>query len=264
MEYIDFAQQLAVSAGALVMEKHNLPMNAIAKDSRDVVTDADFASQKLITERIKKEFPDHGFLTEEDDRTLPTSKTVTWIIDPIDGTVNFSRGQPIYTVSIAVAVGKELMAGVIYDPVRKELFSASKGKGFFVNDVKCEVSKIMGLEEAVLCLDWKNKHHIRQNNLAVLNKIVHKVRTVNILGSATLALAWVAAGRIDGYFNYDLDVWDIAAGSLMIREAGGQLTDYSNARWLWYNNDRTCLATNGHIHNNLISCVAESNLTHAI
>lgn len=259
MEYLEFAQQLAISAGNLIVEKRGLPMNLIAKDARDVVTDADFESQKLITEEIKKHFPAHGFLTEETDETLPSGKGVTWIIDPIDGTINYSRGQPIYTVSIAMAMENEIILGVIYDPLRKELFAASKGNGFLINGIHHQTSNVSALDQSVLCLDWKNKKSLRQNNLLLLNKLIHEVRTVNILGSAALALAWVAAGRLDGYFNFDLDIWDVAAGSIMINEAGGLVSDYSGKNWDWQNSDRTCVATNGLIHSSMLEQITNTN-----
>lgn len=258
MEYLHFAKQLAISAGNLIVEKRELPMNYIAKDARDIVTDADFESQKLITETIREKYPDHGFLTEEVDETLPSGKGITWIIDPIDGTINYSRGQPIYTVSIGMAIENEIVLGVIFDPLRNELFTASKGGGFFVNDVNHRASNIRDFDQSVLCFDWKNKKSLRQNNLLLLNKIIHEVRTVNVLGSAALALAWVAAGRLDGYFNFDLDVWDVAAGSIMIREAGGLVTDYSGEIWDWRNSDRTCAATNGLIHSRLVEFILKT------
>ncbi|MCP4428225.1 MAG: inositol monophosphatase, partial [Chloroflexi bacterium] len=212
-------------------------------------TDTDIAAQQLITDAIRARFPDHGFLTEEEDGNLPVDGPVIWVIDPVDGTTNFSRAIPTFCVSIAaVSPDDEVLAGAIYDPMRDELFSAAKGQGATLNGRPIHVSPIDKLGDAVIAVDWSHSEKLRQSVLDILHQFAHKVNTVRAIGAAALALAWIGAGRVDGYVNFQLKPWDMAAASLIISEAGGQLSELSGQRWGYSPNASGCVAGNGRIH----------------
>lgn len=215
------AESTAVEAGALIRQMLTKPLHVTTKGYRDLVTDADIAAQKLITDQIRAHFPDHTFLAEEKNSELPSGGAVRWMIDPVDGTTNYSRGIPVFCVSIAVAVAEQVVVGVIYDPMREELFSALRGGGATCNGQPMQVRPTTELTEAIVALDWGRQLTTRQTSLNALTVFAHKVRSIRAVGSSALALAWVAAGRLDIYLNFNLSAWDIAAGTLLIHEAGG-------------------------------------------
>ncbi len=256
------AERAAYHAGNLVREMQQGPLNVKSKGFRDIVTDADYASQQAITDIVQERFPDHGFLVEEDNPDLPVDGEIIWVIDPVDGTSNFSRSQPIYCISIAASIAngrkysaggsisKELetniLAGVIYDPLRDEMFSSGVGTGSTLNGQPIQVSEVNELESAVVSLDVSRQERERQEMLEAIGRFAHRVRTIRAHGSAALAMAWVAAGRLDIYTNLVIGPWDVAAASLIIREAGGQVTNHDNQPWAI--GDSACIATNGIIH----------------
>lgn len=246
------AEQAAHTAGALIRRKLAEPLQVTSKGFRDLVTDADLAAQEQITDTIRQHFPDHGFLAEEKNSDLPPSGPVRWIIDPIDGTSNYSRSLPIFCVSIAVAVAEEVVAGVIYDPTGDELFSAVRGQGATVNGQPLRVSSTADLAEAIVGVDWGRQQAIRQRSLEALNRFAHQVRSIRALGSSALALAWVAAGRMDLYGNYRLSAWDIAAGGLLIHEAGGLMSDLHGVPVRLVENT-PCVASNGLLHEQFLT-----------
>jgi myo-inositol-1(or 4)-monophosphatase len=253
------ARETAVSAGNLVREKLDQPRQTRNKGFRDLVTDADLAAQRLITDRIRQAFPLHGFLPEEENAALPTEGEVIWVIDPIDGTTNYSRQLPVFCVSIAAAVpGKEPVVGVVYDPMRQECFSGAKGEGAWLNGRSLQVSVVSDLSQAIIGLDWSHNKTTRQSVLDSLPRFAHQVQTVRAFGSAALALAWVAAGRLDGYLNYNLQPWDTAAAGLLIHEAGGQLShlNQSATPLPWSEKHQSMLGNNGRIHQQLLEQLA--------
>jgi myo-inositol-1(or 4)-monophosphatase len=254
------ATQSALQAGALLHQKWGQPRQVSQKGFRDLVTDADHASQALIVEMIQSVFPSHGFLVEEKVADLSSSGPIIWIIDPVDGTTNYSRQQPNYCISIAAVKRPspqssnqeepEILAGVIYDPMHDELFQASLGQGAYLNGSKIAVSDTDNLGEAVIALDWSHDPDQRQRTLDMLQRIAHEVQTIRAVGSAALTLAWVAAGRLDAYFNLNLKPWDVAAGKLLISEAGGKLVNLDNRPWFMGN--ASCIAGNGRVAPNPI------------
>ncbi|NJN54475.1 MAG: inositol monophosphatase [Anaerolineae bacterium] len=256
-DLLSVAQETAVTAGTLIRDLLRQPRAIAVKGFRDLVTDADFAAQQQITQTIRQRFPDHGFLTEEEDDSLPTDGPIIWIIDPVDGTTNYSRQQPAFAVSVAAArassTGYETLAGAIYDPMREELFSAGVGNGATVRDgngrtAPLHVSLIEQMGDAVLLLDWGGKPALRQRSMAYLQAAAPHVFTVRALGSATLALAWLAAGRADLYFNFNVKAWDLAAAQLILAEAGGVLTAVNGDPLDWQAPVMDCLASNGRLH----------------
>jgi len=247
-----FAETTARNAGLLLRDKLAEPRQIKSKGFRDLVTDADFAAQTLITDRIRAQFPAHGFLVEEEDSTLPRTGTVRWIIDPLDGTSNYSRSIPVFCVSIAATYQDELVVGVIYDPLRDELFSAARGTGSTINGKAIQVNPNTEMANATLSFDFGRGQDVRNQSLAALGELAHAVRTVRAVGSSALALAWVAAGRLDAYFNYRLSAWDIAAGALLIEEAGGCVTNFADEPVPMV--ERTsCLGSNGRLHRPLLA-----------
>lgn len=252
------AQEIAQRAGQLLRDKQNQPRQAKSKGLRDIVTDADFASQQLITSLILERFPDHGFMAEEEDSGLPDSGPYIWVIDPIDGTNNYARGLGNYSISIAAgqqtAAGLQIRVGVIYDPLRDETFSALENQGATVNGRPLQVSAADRLIESIFSLDWSHDQSFRLKTLQILNKIAPEVRTVRGIGSAALAMAWIASGRIESYLNMNLYAWDTAAGQLLIKEAGGQVTGFENQPW--HPDQRATLASNGHLHQDLLTLIA--------
>lgn len=252
----NFAESIALSAGRLIRKKWREPREITEKGYRDVVTDADFASQSLITNTIRAAFPDHGFLTEEEDSTLPEGGPLIWIIDPVDGTTNYSRQVPTYCVSIAAAVEIEAsengtgryepVAGVIYDPMRDELFSAAAGSPSLLNGRQIKVSQEADLSRAIVCMDWSRGRERRQALLAAIDSFAHQVHTIRATGSAALSLAWVAAGRFEVYLNFGISDWDVAAAAVIIGQAGGILTDINGNEWRL--GSPSCIASDGIIH----------------
>ena len=243
------AREVAAEAGELLLTKWSQPRQVSKKGYRDFVTDADYAAQALITAKILAQYPDHGFLTEEEDLSLPEDGPVIWIIDPVDGTTNYSRHIPAFCVSVAATeinvhktvsntvstkspVNHRVLAAAIFDPFRNELFSASLGQGSTLNSRPMQVSPSNIMESAIIGLDWSRDYQRRQQMLEAVGRMVHQVQSVRVIGSAALALAWIAAGRLEGYCNLSLSAWDVAAAELLINEAGGQVIgpDLSSGR----------------------------------
>ena len=267
---LNTARETAVLAGELARQKWSRPLRVRAKGFRDLVTDADLATQKLITDTISARFPDHGFLTEETDATLPAAGPIIWIIDPIDGTTNYSRQNPVFCVSIAAAVpvdseqlavgssgvelvaGYQVLAGAVYDPIQDELFSAAAGEGATLKSrhgqQSLQVSAVNDMAESVICLDWSHLHRQRQWSLDAIQTVGHAVHSIRALGSAALAIAWVGTGRLDGYLNYSLQPWDVAAAGLILQEAGGAISDSLGHPLGHGVSAGSCVATNGLIH----------------
>jgi myo-inositol-1(or 4)-monophosphatase len=232
----------------MLREQWRQPQQVQHKGFRDWVTAADFASQALIVERILDAFPDHGFLPEEEAPELATSGDVIWIIDPVDGTSNFSRQQPNFCVSIAATRESQVLAGVIYDPVRDEMFAASLGNGATLNGEPMTVSNVDDPLAAIVAFDWGHSREKRQETLNILQRAGHEVHTFRAIGSAALTLAWLAAGRLDAYFNNNIKAWDLAAGLLLINEAGGRCTDLQRQPCSPLVPSGYCLASNGQLH----------------
>lgn len=259
-QLLTVAQETAVSAGNLVREKFGQPRRTTNKGFRDLVTDADLAAQRLITNRIQQAFPSHGFLPEEENAALPTEGEVIWVIDPVDGTTNYSRQLPVFCVSVAAAIpGEGPVVGVVYDPMRQECFSGARGEGAWLNGRCLQVSPVTDLSQMIIGLDWSHNKTTRQSVLDSLPRFAHQVQTVRAFGSAALALAWVAAGRLDAYLNYNLQPWDTAAAGLLIHEAGGRLShlDQSATPLPWSEKHQSMLGSNGRIHQQLLEQVAE-------
>lgn len=250
-DWLDVAAEVAQDAGKLVCEMRAKNVAIRSKGFRDLVTDADIASQKLIAERVMARFPDHGFLAEEEDSTLPEDGPVRWCIDPIDGTYSFSRQMPTFCVSIGISVndaaftgreGDVPQVGVIYAPMLDELYTAVRGQGAWLNGQPIQVSAVDDLNDAAIGIDWGRTRADREPLLRFVEKHGHDVRTIRAFGSAALALAWVAAGRFDFYMNQSLKAWDVAAAMVLVEEAGGVMTT-TNGEPIVLTEAANCIAT---------------------
>lgn len=253
---LEVAEAAALAAGKLAVERWRAPRTLMEKGNQDLVTDVDFAAQKIITDHIAAAFPDHGFLTEEHDATLAAAGRVIWVIDPIDGTTNYSRQVPLYNVSIAATVDGQALVGVVYDAVHEELFVAERGAGARCNGQPIRVNDVARLERAVLSCDWSRGVRQRGLVLETIGRIAPSVHTIRSFGSAALAICWIAAGRVDCYFNYTLSAWDIAAAGLIVHEAGGRMTGADGAPYDLRRPTTWTLASNGALHDALLAHIA--------
>lgn len=248
---IQVAMDAARSGGLAIQAVRDQPREIISKGFRDDVTDADYASQQAIIDTIRSRFPSQLIVSEElqfdaDITAWEPPEGFWWLLDPLDGTTNFSRGIPHYCVSVAVLQGRTLIGGAIYDPNRDHLFAAERGQGATLNGQPLHVSKRDQLGEAVLEAGLARGVENRRKGLAIFNRLATTCRTVRTSGAAALALAYVAAGWLDGYVHLTLKPWDSAAAGLMIQEAGGRLSLPDGQEWRA--RFPPILATNGALH----------------
>jgi myo-inositol-1(or 4)-monophosphatase len=219
----------------------------------NLVTEADHAAEKAIIEVIQHDYPDHFILSEETGE-IKTGSEYKWIIDPIDGTVNFSNGIPLCCVSIGLEKDGQMIMGAVYNPLMNELFFAQKGFGASLNDCKLSVSKKTRVIQSCLVTGFPYTYLDAPNGpIQVFERLVRKGVPVRRLGSAAIDLCWVAAGRFDGFYEHKLQAWDSAAGYLIVEEAGGKVTDFEGNDFSPY--QPHVLATNGLIHEELRSIV---------
>lgn len=226
----DFAENLAKKAGALLLKKLGKSKIVVQKGSADFATDADLASEKLIIKEIKKHFPNHGIIAEETASSNPQLATSNWVIDPLDGTKNFHFGLPNWCVSIALQREEETIVGAIYAPISGQLFSARKDGGAKLNGKKIQVSQTAKLSESMVVVEIPRRHTSGKRfaqDIRAFTDSLNKVRRVRAFASAAYDLCLVASGALDGYldFSRSTKIWDIAAGELIVREAGGEVSD---------------------------------------
>lgn len=224
--FLNIANKAARKAGSIIINSLERldELQLTQKQHNDYVTDVDLQAEKIIIDIIRKNYPFHGILAEESGST-PGEET-TWIIDPLDGTTNFIHGYPHFCVSIAVQQKGRIEHGLIYDPIRHEIFTASRGGGAHLNNRRLRVSNRTTLQGCLLGtgIPYRNPARLA-SYMKSFQVLVTQVAGIRRAGSAALDLAYVAAGRFDGYWEYDLGAWDIAAGALMVQEAGGLVSD---------------------------------------
>jgi len=247
---LNFAIELAHRAGALLRARQEQERSVEAKSFADVVTDADKASESLIVDAIRERFPDHSILAEEGGGGTGESE-FQWLIDPLDGTLNYLHGMPTYCVSLGLLRRGELYLGVVYDPTRGELFTAERGTGARCNGRLLQVSRTERLASALLTTGFPYDRFVNpDNNLRQHNHLLLRCQDIRRPGSAALDLCYVAAGRSDAHWELGLKPWDVAAGALIVLEAGGTLSDWHGRPWR-ADNPRL-VASNGAIHGELI------------
>ena len=251
----------ATEAGAVELRRYfnNADLKISNKEGiNNWVTEADHASEKAIMDVIAKDFPDHFILSEETGE-IKTDSEYKWIIDPIDGTINFANGIPICCVSIGVEEEGKMILGAVYNPIMNELFIAEKGKGATLNGNKIQVSDKDNLLSSCLVTGFPYQYLDSENGpLQIFEKLIRKAIPVRRLGSAAIDLCWTAAGRFDGFYEHKLQAWDSAAGFLMVEEAGGKVTDLKGNPYSPY--QPGIIATNGKIHDQLLHVITGGNL----
>jgi myo-inositol-1(or 4)-monophosphatase len=247
--------QTAREAGRILTDRLGRALQVSNKGAIDLVTEADLASEKLIIDRIKTHYPRHAILAEESGATEANGAEWKWIIDPLDGTTNYAHGYPCFCVSIALEHNRRIEVGVIYDPMRDEMFAAERGQGALLNERRISVSDIEDLNGAMLCTGFPYNVRERPDFTRDFARFTMAAQAVRRDGSAALDLAHLSCGRFDGFFEEGLKPWDVAAGILLIEEAGGKLSDFDNAPLLI---DTTqvlvpkMVASNGLIHDAMI------------
>lgn len=245
----------AIQAGAAQLQHYfNGDFKISNKEGiNNLVTEADHASEKAIIQVIKQAFPHHFILSEETGE-LKSESTIKWIIDPIDGTVNFANGIPICCVSIGIEKDGQMVMGAVFNPFMQEFYLAEKGMGATLNDKAIQVSDKHRVIKSCLVTGFPYTYADAPNGpLQVFEKLVKKGVPVRRLGSAAIDLCWVAAGRFDGFYEHSLQAWDSAAGFLIVEEAGGKVTDFKGSPYSPY--QPHLLATNGKIHDELLAIV---------
>ncbi len=238
-------QAMAREAGALLMDYFRQHVKIEYKGGVDLVTVADRKSEALILERIRKQFPTHDVMGEEGTR-IETGSEYKWYVDPLDGTTNFAHGYPVFCISLAVELRGQRVAGVIYDPTRDEMFSAELGGGARLNDNAIHVSATANLGECLIATGFPSQKRHKNPNIYFYHQLTLRTHGVRRAGSAALDLCNVASGRFDGFWEFNLNPWDTAAGVLMVEEAGGKVTDFAGGEFQIAS--RETLASNGLVH----------------
>jgi len=253
---LEFAVDVARSAGAIQKSRYeDASVTVEHKGLLDLVTEVDIECEKLVTELIAEKYRDHGVLAEEG-TALKNSSDYLWIVDPLDGTTNFAHGFPMFCVSIALVKKGKTLIGVAYDALRDELFTAVTGGGAFLNGRRIKVSEVAQMDDALLATGFP--YDIRSNsdnNLDHFNRVVVNCQAIRRAGSAVLDLCYTACGRFDGFWEKSLFAWDMAAGALIVEEAGGIVTDMSGETLNLYG--KTIAAANRNIHCELLELLTD-------
>lgn len=248
-DFLTPIQELAREAGALLLS-HFGKVAIEYKGDVDLVTVADRSAEELIVGRIRKLWPDHDLMGEEGS-SIETGSDFRWYIDPLDGTTNFAHGFPVFCVSIALEHKGERIVGVIYDPTRDELFAAEKGSGSHLNGRRIRVSATPRLAESLLATGFPSHKRHKNPNINFYHQITLRSHGVRRAGSAALDLCCVASGRCDGFWEFNLNPWDTAAGVLLVEESGGKVTNFTNGPFAI--SSREVLASNVLIHDELLA-----------
>jgi len=259
MSYHRLAVSAAKAAGRLLGGLTGRDLVVTYKGAVNLVTEADRQAERLITARIRKIYPNHIIIGEEGGETPPepsAAREPVWFVDPLDGTTNFAHGFPFYCVSIGVETDGRIAVGVVYDPVRRELFSAIRGKGAFCNGRRLRVSSTEKLDQSLLVTGFAyDVRTSRRNNLGHFSRFSLRCRGVRRTGAAALDLCYVAAGRLDGFWEMNLCPWDTAAGSLIVEEAGGRMSRFSGGDYDIRGQE--LVASNGRIHEEMIGLLRQ-------
>ena len=254
-EYLDTAIYAVIESGKILMSNLNKKKQVGYKGKINLVTDVDMKSEKNIVQIIKEKHPLHNIVAEESQPENQNSE-YTWYIDPLDGTTNYSHDYPIFAISIALEINNKIQVGVVFDPVRNELFYAVKGKGAYLNKKKISVSKIRQLKRSLLATGFP--YIITNRSIKLFNYFLSKAQAIRRAGAAALDLCYLASGRVDGFWELDLKSWDMAAGKIIIKEAGGIITNFKGGEHSLF--DDNTLASNGFIHKEMINEIKKADL----
>ena len=277
-ETLDSLLAVAIEASRLagdiiIGNKSGADVTKTKANPKDLLTLIDPLCEKTIREAVEKSFPDHDFLGEEDvpagaeasaaaiQSKLDNAKSdYLWVVDPIDGTSNFVHGMPLNCPSVACAYKGEVVVAVIHDPHRSETFTATKGRGSFLNGERIRVGEQSTIGDAIVAMGSPPAEESMQMSLKALPVLMPRCRTIRMIGSAAIMLAWVANGRLTAYWEYDLSSWDVAAGSLLIEEAGGAMTDLQNNRWT-LTTRKICGSNGGDVHRDILASLEEAGVS---
>ncbi len=252
---VEVGTAAALAAGKVLMDKLKTGFKIHHKGETNLVTEADFAAEKLIVSHILEAFPDHAILAEENHNQTKRAPC-TWIIDPLDGTTNFAHGYPAFCVSIGFELNGEIEWGIVYNPNMEEKFTARRGAGAFLNGERLHVSGATKVDTSLLVTGFP--YDVRtnpDNNLDYFNGFMLRSQAVRRIGSAALDFGYLAAGRFDGFWEIELHPWDMAAGVLIVHEAGGRVTDFEGNPCSIYR--QRIVASNGLIHDEMLAILSE-------
>jgi len=252
--YFHLTERIVLEVGNLLREGYYRNKEIGRKSGRELVTSADIASERLIRSRIESAFPDHKILSEELGNTQAIDVENLWVVDPLDGTNNFAHSFPFFSVSIAFVHKGSIVLGVVYDPLRQEIFSSTRTGKSYMNGEKLSVSAIDDISQAIIATGFPyDLAPETENNLDNFINVSYAAQGIRRAGSAALDLCYVAAGRLDGFWELKLKPWDMAAGALIAKNAGGIVTDFDKTQWL-LSSDRIVTA-NSAIHKSLIEII---------
>lgn len=252
--YLQAAQEIAEQAGHILLDELPKPRQIEYKAGVDIVTAADRRSEAFIVEQLATLFPQHSVVAEEGSGTERDSEFV-WYVDPLDGTTNFAHSYPFFGVSMALVQGADIVVGVVRDPIRGETFSAALGEGAWLNQKQISVSQTEELRESLLSTGFPTQKRHKNYNVAYFHRFTNNSHGVRRDGSAALDLCYVACGRFDGFWEFNLKRWDVAAGILIVREAGGAVTDLNGVPY--HLGGEAIVATNKRIHAEVCRFFAE-------
>jgi myo-inositol-1(or 4)-monophosphatase len=259
MDFEPIARAAVNEAGALLRARWRHAKSVQYKGAVDLVTESDREAETLVVGHLQHAFPEHLIVAEEASAGVtlrtPASDRYVWYLDPLDGTTNFAHGYPQFCVSLALARGADVIFGIVYDPVREETFSANRGRGATLNGEAIHVSEVNDLQRALLATGFAYDRQVRTDfYLSFVRDLMGRAQDIRRLGSAALDLCYVACGRFDGFWEWGLRPWDTAAGTLIVREAGGSVSDFRGGVLDLYGEQT--LASNGHVHAALLAVLA--------
>jgi myo-inositol-1(or 4)-monophosphatase len=252
--YLETSVEIAREAGALLSKYFERRVTFELKGEHDLVTEADRASEQLVIERLSAHFPSHSIVAEEGGGHTRSSE-YCWYVDPLDGTTNFAHGFPMYNITMALEQSGELIAGVIFDPEHNEMFTAERGSGAYLNNRRVRVSKVNRLENTLVATGFPSRKRHENVNIHFYYQLAMLTHGVRRAGSAALDLAYVASGRLDGFWEFGLNPWDMAAGILLITEAGGKCSDMQDGPV--HLRGPHLLADNGLVHQQILDLFGE-------
>ena len=254
--FLTTAVEAVVKAGELQMARFRGDMRIDKKGAIDLVTEVDLAVERYFRALVDERFPEHHVLAEEFGGQDAAPPGPCWVFDPIDGTTNYAHGVPIFCASLALEIDGVAEIGAVFDPTRQELFTAERGRGAFLNGRPLRVSSVQTLVDALLVTGFPYDVHRRLDEvIGLFGRFMGRARAVRRLGSAAIDLCYVAAGRMDGFWESDLKPWDISAGALIVAEAGGVVTTLAGQPFT--SRGRHVLATNGHLHERMLEVIRE-------
>ena len=251
MAYLETAAEIAREAGALLANYYERRVPFELKGEFDLVTAADRASERLVVERLRSHFPTHSIVGEEGG-SHEGSSDYRWFVDPLDGTTNFAHSFPVFNVTLGLERAGEAIAGVVYDPIRQEMFTAERGSGAYLNNRRIKVSVVKQLADSLASTGFPSRKRHHNVNIHFYYQLAMASHGVRRTGSAAIDLAYVACGRLDFFWEFGLKPWDMAAGALLVREAGGRTSDMRGAVHSVTGSEHL-LADNGSLHDEVLS-----------